>query len=173
MSSPARFVSLLLGTFALVPGALAQQPSVKVEPPALMSSRPIEKQTETSVLRDYLQAWRNLGTAMQTNQAEPLDASFIGTAHDKLVEIIGAQTNAGIRTRYQDISHDLQFVFYSTEGQSIELVDNVQYDEQISSSAGSLPVQHLSARYVVVLTPSDVQWRVRIFQGGPSAGTAH
>lgn len=173
MSALIRFSSLIVGTFALAVGLQAQQPSVKEEPPALMGSRPLEKQTETSVIRDYLQAWHTLGTAMQTNQPDALDGSFIGTAHDKLAATLNAQISAGLHTRYQDISHDLQFVFYSTEGQSIELVDTVQYDEQISSAAGNCPVQHVNARYVVVLTPSDVQWRVRVFEGASTAEAAH
>jgi hypothetical protein len=37
----------------------------------------------------------------------------------------------GIRTRYRDLSHDLQIVFYSPEGLSVELTDKVEYEVQL------------------------------------------
>ena len=161
---------LLLLSCALASPPLdhADQPSVRVEPPQLQGSRPLEKQTEAAVVREYLQAWKTLQSAFDENQPALLDANFVGTAHDRLAETIEAQTKAGIHTRYQDRAHDLQIVFYSPEGLSIQIVDTVDYDEQVLDHDKVLATKLVRKRYVVVLTPSEVRWRVRVFQADAS-----
>ena len=145
-------------------GLADQQPSVRVQPPQLQGSRPIEKQTETAVIRDYLQSWKCLQTALDQNQAALLDANFVGTARDMLADTIGEQAKLGIHTRYQERAHDLQIVFYSPEGLSIQLLDTVEYEEQVLDKDKVLASKPVRERYLVVLTPSEVRWRVRIFQ---------
>jgi hypothetical protein len=157
-------VLMMTCALAIPYAAMADQPSVKIEAPDLHGSRPLEKQTESSVIRDYLQSWQSLRTALDQNAADALDPDFVGTAHDKLAQTIAEQVKAGIHTEYQDRSHDIQIVFYSPDGLSIQLIDNVAYDEQVLDRNGSLTLQHITARYVVVLTPAEVRWRVRIFQ---------
>jgi hypothetical protein len=141
-----------------------QQPSVQVEPPQLQGSRPVEKQTEAAVIRDYLESWKTLETALDQNQAALLDSNFVGTARDKLANTIEEQTKLGIHARYQARTHDLQIVFYSPEGSSIQLIDTVEYDEQVLDGEKVLTAKPVRERYLVVLTPSEVRWRVRIFQ---------
>ena len=141
-----------------------QQPSVRMEPSQLQGSRPIEKQTETAVVRDYLASWQSLKVALDQNEATLLDAYFVGTARDKLANTIEEQAKIGIHSRYQARSHDLQFVFYSPEGSSIQLIDTVEYDEQVLDHDKVLTTKPIRERYLVVLTPSEVRWRVRIFQ---------
>ena len=143
---------------------IAQEPSVQVEPPQLQGSRPIEKQTEASVIRDYLQSWKSMDAALDQNQAAILDANFVGTARDKLANTIEEQIKLGIHARYQAHTHDLQFVFYSPEGSSIQVIDTVEYDEQVLDHDKVLTTKPVRERYLVVLTPSEVRWRVRIFQ---------
>jgi hypothetical protein len=142
----------------------AQEPSVRVEPPQLEGSRPVEKQTQASVIRDYLESWNTLGSALNANQSSLLDASFVGTARDKLASTIDEQSKIGIHTRYTARSHDLQIVFYSPEGSSIQLIDTVDYDEQVLDHDKVLATTPMHERYIVVMTPSEVRWRVRIFQ---------
>ena len=146
----------------------AEEPSVRVEPPQLQGSRPVEKQTEAAVIRDYLQSWKALSGALDNNQADVLDANFIGIARDKLGSTIDDQAKLGIHTRYQDRSHDLQIVFYSPEGLSIQMTDNVEYDEQVIDHDKTLVTKRVRTRYLIVLTPSEVRWKVRIFQAGPA-----
>lgn len=150
--------------FAVSTTLQAQQPSVKLEPPQLDGSRPIEKQTEAAVLRDYLQAWQNLDLALNGNDPAPLDLSFVGVAREKLGETVAEQAKASLHARYHATSHDIQFVFYSPEGQSIQFIDTVAYDQQVFSKDKALITQQLNTRYLVVMTPAEVQWRVRIFQ---------
>jgi hypothetical protein len=148
--------------------SLADDPLVRVEPSQLQGSRPLEKQTETSVIRDYLQSWKSMRQALDQNQATELDPEFIGAARDKLAETIAAQSRSGIHTRYQDRSHDLQIVFYSPEGLSIQMTDNVEYEQQVLDKDKVLATKVIHQRYLVVLTPSEVRWQVRIFQTDPN-----
>lgn len=161
---------LLLSCALAIPGTLvAQEPTVKVEPPNLHGSRQLEPQTATAVVRDYLQAWQSLRSALDQNQASLLNTAFIGTAQDKLSQTIADQAKAGIHTLYRDHSHDLQVIFYSPEGGSIQMTDNVSYDEQVFEKDKVLTTQPIQARYLIVMTPSEGRWRVRILQAEGSA----
>lgn len=145
---------------------LADEPAVRVASPQLQGSRPLEKQTESSVIRNYLESWKSLQEALDQNQAGKLDRDFVGVARDKLGDTIEAQNRMGIHTRYQDLSHDLQIVFYSPEGLSIQMTDNVEYRQQIFEKDKVLATTVVRRRYLVVLTPSEVRWQVRILQAG-------
>ena len=143
------------------------QAAVRVEPPDLQGPRPLPKQTATAAVRDYLQSWQSLRAAFEQNRSDLLDPSFVGTAKDKLTDTIQQQTALGISTHYQDSAHDIQIVFYSPEGLSIELIDKVEYDVQVLDHRRIKTIQNVSARYVIVLTPAEVRWRVRVFQAEP------
>jgi hypothetical protein len=155
--------SVLLVAFPL----RANQPTVRIESPNLQGPRPLNDQTKATIIRDYLQAWNSVGAAFQQNRADLLDRDFVGTAKDKLTDTIHDQVTMGISTRYLDQSHDLQIVFYSPEGLSIQLVDNVQYAVQIVDHGKPQAIQKTHARYVVVMTQAEVRWRIRIFQAEP------
>ncbi len=162
-------MKLLLVIFFLTPLAASaeQTPAIHVEPANVQGSRPLEDVTATAVIRDYLQSWQALRAALEQNRASLLDPDFVGTAKDKLTDTTHQQAALGIHTRYQDRSHDLQIVFYSPDGLSVQLIDNVEYDEQVFEHDKVLTTQHLRARYIVVLTPAEMRWRVRIFQAAP------
>jgi hypothetical protein len=148
--------------------SLASDPLVRLEPPQLQGSRPLEKQTESSVVRDYLQSWKTMQEALDLNQATMLDRDFVGTARDQLGQTIASQAQGGIHTRYQDRSHDLQIIYYSPEGLSIQMTDNVEYEQQVLEKDNVLTSKIVHQRYLVVLTPSEVRWQVRIFQASPT-----
>jgi hypothetical protein len=157
-------VVLLSSALLLTMPSPAQQPVIRIQPPQLEGSRPLEKQTESSVIRDYLESWKTMEQALDHNQVGPLDPQFIGVARDKLAETIDEQNRIGIHTRYQDQSHDLQIVFYSPEGLSVQMIDTVEYLQEILEKDKIIATKKVRQRYVVVLTPSEVRWRVRIFQ---------
>ncbi len=148
-------------------GLHAAQPAVRVEPSNLHGSRPLEAQTGTAAIRDYLQSWQSLQAALEQNRADLLSPDFVGIARDKLTDTTHEQAALGIRTRYRDRSHDLRIVFYSPDGLSIQLIDNVEYDEQVLQQDKVLTTQTIRAQYVVVLTPAEMRWRVRVFQAQP------
>ena len=149
---------------AAVPALCAAQGDVRVEPAHLQGPRPLQEQTQAAAIRDYLEAWRTVSAALGSNNAGLLDRDFVGTARDKLAEAIQQQSAVGIHTRYQDKSHDIQIVFYSPEGLSIQLTDEVRYDVQVLDHEKVQTTQQVRARYIVVLTPAEVRWRVRVFQ---------
>lgn len=142
----------------------AQQPSVRVEPTDLHGPRPLAQQTAESAVRDYLQSWKSMNAAMMQNRADLLSPDFVGSALEKLTATIHEQTKLGIHVRYVERSHDLQIAFYSPDGLSIQLVDNVEYDEQVLNQDTVLASQPIRTRYIAVLTPSEVRWKVRVFQ---------
>lgn len=164
MLRPLLLIASLLVTAA---ACAADQGSVRVEATHLRGPRPLAEQTRTAVIRDYLEAWKSLETAMADNHAGLLDQDFVGTAKDKLADTIQEQRSLGLSTRYQNESHDLQIVFYSPEGLSIQLVDNVTCDMQLVDRGAVRISQQVHTRYIVLLTPSEVRWRVRVLQAQP------
>ncbi len=154
--------------FALA-GAFAwalDQPAVRISS-AGAGPRSLEDQTRAAVVRDYLAAWHTMDHALQENDPDVLDAEFVGAAREKLAETALEQRTQGFQTLYQDRSHDIQLVFYSPEGLSIELLDRVEYDVEIVDHGKIQGRQHVRARYLAVLSPTEVRWKVRIFQALP------
>lgn len=162
-----KLLPVIFSLFATPLALMADQPSVRVEPSNLQGPRPLETQTADAVIRDYLHSWQSLQAALEHNRADLLDSSFVGTARDKLADTAQEQAALGLRTRYNDRSHNIRILFYSPEGLSIQLVDNVEYEEQVLDHDKVLASQPVRARYLVVLTPAEDRWRVRIFEGTP------
>ena len=162
MLRSATLLGVILGAASLVAGA--QRPEVKVEPAHLDGPRPLADQTAKSVVRDYLESWQVMRTAMEQNRPGILGADFVGMAKEKLTGTIHDQAAAGIHTRYVDRSHDLRIAFYSPDGLSIELTDTADYDVQIFDHDKQIATRQVHGRYVVVMTPAQVRWMVRVFQ---------
>lgn len=156
-------VALCIGLGATA-HTMAAQAAVRVEPLNLQGPRQLQDQSKAAVIRDYLQAWQSMRNAMEQNRPELLAADFVGTAKDKLQDTIQQQQQLKVRSSYQDRSHDLKILFYSPDGMSIELIDNVEYDLQVIDHEKLITTQRESARYLVVLTPTEVRWKVRVFQ---------
>jgi len=146
--------------FALAP----DEAEVHVQPPHLDTPRPLNDTTREAAVRNYLEAWTSASEALAQNRPGLLDATFTGTAKDQLTATIRQQAALGISTRYQPLSHNIQIVFYSPDGLSIQLVDNIEYDVQILHQNKVFTARQVHARYIAVLTPTEVRWRVRLFQ---------
>ncbi|HEX4032505.1 MAG TPA: hypothetical protein VHX20_19230 [Terracidiphilus sp.] len=146
-------------------GQAAAQANVRIESSvSLKGSRVLEPQTASVVIHDYLQSWHSLSAALEQNRANLLDTDFVGTARDKMGDTVREQATLGLTTHYHDRSHDIQIVFYSPEGLSIELTDTVEYEVQVEDHGAVIGSQQMHARYVVVLTPTEARWKVRVFQ---------
>jgi hypothetical protein len=160
------FKSLLtsFGIVIAMPLVGTAQATVHIESSHLQGPRVLQEQTAKTAIRDYLQSWRSFSAALEQNRLDLLDPAFVGTAKDKLTETIQQQAALGISTRYQDRSHDIQIVFYSPEGLSIELTDKVEYDIQLLDHDRVKTTQHVSSEYIIIITPAEVRWRVRVFQ---------
>ena len=160
---------IALGIVALPTALWSQQPTVHLEPLNLNGPLPLQKRTAQAVIRDYLESWQSMSTALDQNRADLLDADFVGLAHKELAKSIQQQAALGLHTHYQDVSHDVRIVFYSPDGMSVQLTDDVEYQQQIFASDKSLTTQQAHVHYIVVLTPAELRWRVRIFQAEPQA----
>lgn len=158
---------LFLAAVNLAPGLVLAQATVSIEPFRMLGPRLLQAQTRESVMRDYLRSWQSVSLAFDHNSPEMLDQDFVGTAKEKLAGTIESQKRIGIHTRYLDHSHRLQIVFYSPDGQSLELTDRVDYDLQMIDRNATNTTQHMSAMYIVILTPTETRWRVRVFQAVP------
>lgn len=159
-----RGVALLASLCVLWTAFAAGQGSVRVEPTTFQGPRPLAKETQAAVVRNYLEAWERLNSALQQNRADLLNRDFVGTARAKFTETIEEQAKFGLTTSYQERSHDIKVILYSPEGLSIQLVDEIEYDEQLLDHGKVLATQPVHARYVAILTPSEVRWRVRVLQ---------
>ena len=142
------------------------EPTVRVAPMDSVGPRPMEEQTQSSVIRDYLLAWQTMNDALSQNRTDQLDTVFVGKAKEKLAATVHEQQSIGIQTSYLPKSHDIKVVFYSPEGLSIQLLDEVEYDANVRKGEQSLGSEHVRARYIAVLSPTETRWKVRVFQGG-------
>jgi len=138
-----------------------------LEPIDLKGPRILQDQSKSAVVRDYLQAWQGFRAAMAQNQTDLLQNDFVGSAKEILAGTIRQQSQLGLRTQYQDRSHTLNILFYSPDGLSIELTDKVEYDLQVLDQNKVVTTQREVAHYLVVLTPAEVRWKVRVFQAMP------
>ncbi len=143
----------------------ADHPDVRVTADSV-GPRTLEQQTKAAVVRDYLRAWQTMNNALGDNRADLLNDSFAGLAREKLANTIHEQQALDIRTTYRDRSHDLKIVYNSPEGLSIQLIDDVQYDVVVHRNGQTLGPEPVRSRYVVVMTPTESTWKVRIFQSG-------
>lgn len=151
-------ISLALASYG------AEQPTVRIEPSDSAGPCRIADRTKAAVVRNYLEAWQSMATALEQNSPTPLDAAFVGVAKDKIMGTVRQQQALGIQTHYRDQSHDLKVVFCSPEGLSVELTDAVEYEVAVLDQNQPQPARQVHAHYVAVLTPAETRWKVRMFQ---------
>jgi len=163
----ARVAIWLLSAYCLSAAARGADPARLRVDAASIGPRALEEQTRSSVIRDYLEAWQALSNALAQNRTDALDRCFVGLAQQQLADTVEQQRKTGLQTVYRDLSHDISLTFYSPEGLSIELVDNIEYEVQVLEHGQVRGTERVRTRYVSVLTPTEVRWKVRIFQAAP------
>lgn len=126
--------------------------------------RTVEPLTQHSLLRDYKFAWANLALAMESGSTAPLNGLFVGNASKELDEAIKNQRSSGLTSHYLNQSHKVEAVFYSPEGDVIELHDIAEYDYEIHDGGKAIHTEHATVRYVVLMTPGADRWVVRQLQ---------
>lgn len=167
----AGMLTLLLAAVFWARGVLAAPQNsgiqVKIES-AQAGPRQVEDQTEQSIVRDYGKAWQNLEQALANNNPELLNASFAGVARDRWAATVSEQKKAGMSRKLVDRGHRLQVIFYSAEGSAMELKDTAQFEVQYLDGGKVLHSEQLTAHYLVLMTPAENSWKVRILQEEPS-----
>jgi hypothetical protein len=130
--------------------------------------RDVEDQTQQSIVRDYGKAWQSLEQALESNRADALNANFVGFARDRWDATVSEQAKAGMSRRVVDRGHQLQVIFYSVEGSAMELRDAAQFEIQYLDGGKVVHSERVTSHYVVLMTPAENSWKVRILQGVPS-----
>lgn len=129
--------------------------------------RQVEPLTERAVLRDYKFAWTNLTRALESNSAAPLNGLFEATADKWLKDAVQHQRHNGLSSRYLNQNHKVDAVFYSPEGDVIELHDTAEYDLEILDGGKTIHNEHAVVHYVVLMIPGAERWVVRQLQAVP------
>jgi hypothetical protein len=129
--------------------------------------RTVEDLTERSVVRDYSAAWETLDSALSSNSSGLLDAYFVGPAKTELANAIIHQEKTGIRSHYLKQNHKLEAVFYSPEGDVMELHDTAQYDLHLIADGKTIQDEQVVLHYVVLMTPAADRWVIRQLQAVP------
>ncbi|MGC2513159.1 MAG: hypothetical protein WA383_01465 [Terriglobales bacterium] len=129
--------------------------------------RAVESLTERGILRDYRFAWTSMAQALESNTVDPLAGAFSGEAMQWLRQTVASQQKSGLSRRYLDQSHRLEVVFYAPEGDVMELHDTAEYQLQIRDGDTPIHDEHVTVRYVVLMTPGADRWVIRQLQAVP------
>ncbi len=170
LNFPGRVALLGLAIAALIPcyKALAADTSPQVTLKVSKATpRQVESLTQSAVLRDYKFAWGNLATAEESNSAASLSGLFVGDANARLAKEIQSQQKNGMSSRYSNQSHKVEAVFYSPEGDILELHDTAEYDFEVLDGGQSIHSEHAIVHYVVLMTPGADRWVIRHLQAVP------
>lgn len=130
--------------------------------------RQIEATTKTAVERDYANAWQAMSQALATGDGAMLDHYWTGVAHEKLLRLTKDERSSNLRVRYSDHSHRLQAVFYPADGAALLLHDSVEGEMEILDGSKVIDSEPFSQKYVVLMTPGQDRWFVRVFEETPS-----
>ena len=155
---------LSLATFTATAADSALQVALNTSKAA---PRVMEPLTERSILRDFTFAWESMTRALASNTTGPLNGIFDGNARAFLNDTIHGQQKSGLTSHYGNQSHKVDAVFYSPEGDLLELHDTAEYDLEIHDGSKTIDSQHVIAHYVVLMTPGADRWVVRQLQAVP------
>jgi hypothetical protein len=159
---------LLLVVASLPPTVLA------VEPPAVQSfdltsaaPRAVEPTTADAIQRNYAHAWQSLASALEQNRADLLNEDFVGGARTQLQEAIRAQQQNGLSRHVTDHGHKVRVNFYSPDGSTIQATDTADLEIEYREGNRVLSSERVRASYIVLLTPAENSWKVRVLQELP------
>ena len=143
------------------PGALQSFDAASSTP------RAVEETTALAVQRDYAHAWGALVSALEENRADLLGENFTGGARQQWQDAIHAQRQNGLSRRIVDHGHQMRVTFYSLDGSALEAVDSADLEIEYREGGKLLSSERIQARYLVLLTPAENSWKIRILQEVP------
>jgi hypothetical protein len=138
-------------------------PSVRLDAGNLVG-KPLEDLTGQALARDYARAWQTLAVAFDKNQPDSIDRDFVGVAADKLSAAVSMQAKAGLHRRYVDRGHQVEALFYSPDGTSVELRDTARFEVQYMDGEKVLHTENGTRTYIALMSPTEVRWKVRVLQ---------
>lgn len=131
--------------------------------------REVEPATAQAVERDYNHAWQSLVLALEENRADRLSEDFIGDAQQQWQEAIRTQQQNGLSRRIVDHGHQVRISFYSPDGSSIEAIDTADLEIEYRDGSQVLSSERVQARYLVLFTPAENSWKIRVLQELPAS----
>jgi hypothetical protein len=134
-----------------------------------IAPRPIEELTGRNVTRDYANAWRDLGQALDKSEPKMLDAFFTGFAKEALLKKISDQKKTGVHIRYIDHGHQVKAFFYAPDGGEMQLLDKAQLEIQVLDGGNVIYRENSTQQYLVLMTPGADRWFVRSLEAVPSS----
>ena len=108
-----------------------------------------------------------MAQAFEFNTFDPLEGPFSGEAKHWLHETVTSQQQSGLSQRYTNQNHRVNAIFYSPEGDVMELHDTAQYHLQILDGNKTIDDQDVTVHYVVLMTPGADRWTIRQLQAVP------
>jgi len=129
--------------------------------------RSVEPLTQRAILRDYKIAWGDLDSAFGSNSEAALNGYFSGNAETSIKDALSSQRRAGMHSRYLNQNHKMEAVFYSPEGDVIELHDTAEYDFEIRDGDKVIHNEHSIVHYAVLMTPGADRWEIRQLEAVP------
>jgi len=157
-----RLVICLALIFVIPLAAFPDEPGVAVHLDISKAGpRKVETETERRIAADYRLAWDNLAQALASGTSAPLDALFVGPAREWLQQSVSSQQRSGLSTRYSNQRHQVRAIFYSPEGDVIELQDTAEYQTQIMDGQKQIHDERRTHNFVVLMTPAADRWVIR------------
>ncbi len=154
-------VPLMVRVFAADDGARVQLNFSNARP------REVEESTQNAIGREYSAAWKNLSNGLANDDVNLIKKSFVGAAQDRFTDQIEQQKKAGLKTRYIDHGHQVDAVFYSTEGSALQLRDNADLEIQVLEGGKVVHSEQVKRQYVAIMTVADGRWKVRVLEELP------
>jgi len=172
MRTPSRFMLQLLSGGIVICAAAMYSAAADAAPQVTLNAskatpRQVEPLTERAVLRDYKSAWTSLTQALASSSLDPLNGLFEATADKWLTDAVKDQQSSGLSRRYLNQNHQVDAVFYSPEGDVIELHDTAEYDLEILDGSKTIHNEHVIVHYVVLMVPGAERWVIRHLQAVP------
>ena len=167
----AHFAARAIAVLCLLLGVASMPATIHAASRTLDASasapRPVEEATASAIERDYLHAWKSLTTALETNRAELLNENFTGTARQHWLQAIDLQQQSGLSRRIIDHGHSLRVAFYSLDGSALQAEDVADLEIEYRDGTKVLSSEHIHPHYLVLLTPAENSWKIRILEELP------
>jgi hypothetical protein len=126
--------------------------------------REVEDSVRNSIVRDYSSAWQAMETSLLSNNTALLAENFTGLALDKMNQRVKDQKQAGLKTRIVDRGHDVEAIFYSTDGSAMELRDTATIDTEILDGDTVIHSDRAQVQYFAIMTGAEDRWKVRVLE---------
>jgi len=169
-----RFAVRQVGTFAsicgLVLSSYAADSALQIQLDTKKASpRAVESLTERGILRDYRFAWTSMSQALELSTLDPLEGPFAGEAKRVLRDTVVSQQHSGLSQQYVNQNHRVEAVFYSPEGDVMELHDTAEYELRVSDGGKIIHDEKVVMHFVVLMTPGADRWVIRQLQAVPQS----